>query len=196
MDPALVLTLTGQPALGATLTAATDHVEVGWALEDCLQRYSWYLNGIPVAGAFGPTFAVPLAAAGKSVTARLDMAGVGCSYTSLASNAVGPVDPGLTIIGPNAVAAHVDSAGRTDLTVMFENVRMAGTTTVTRPESGDAYPDGGFFSLTHPPRYYDIETTAEFEGGLGAEVCITFGTSEMTEGQAAGQHLYHYVGGA
>ncbi|MHA7290694.1 PxKF domain-containing protein [Arthrobacter sp. MDT3-24] len=132
VGPLHVLTLAGEPAVGATLTASTDYVEVGWGLEGCLHRYSWYVGGQLVGGAFGPTFVVPLAAGGKSVTARLDIAGVGCSYTAFAS----------------------------------------------------------------PPLYYDIETTAVFSSALGVLVCITFDTFGMSDDQAAGQHLYHYVGGA
>ncbi|WP_157768961.1 PxKF domain-containing protein [Pseudarthrobacter sulfonivorans] len=196
VGPLHVLTLAGEPAVGATLTASTDYVEGGWGLEGCLHRYSWYVGGQLVGGAFGPTFVVPLAADGKSVTARLDIAGVGCSYTAFASNAVGPVDPGLTISGANVVVAPVDNDGRTDVALKFADVGTPGTTTVTRLGSGDAYPDGGFSSLTSRPLYYDIETTAVFSSTLGVLVCITFDTFGMSDDQAAGQHLYHYVGGA
>ncbi|MCP8999642.1 carboxypeptidase-like regulatory domain-containing protein [Pseudarthrobacter sp. RMG13] len=196
VDPAQMLHLGGEPAVGATLTASPDGVGVGWADEDCLQRYSWFVGTEEVSGAFGPTFAVPLAAGGKSVTARLDIAGVGCTYTTMESNAVGPVDPGLTISGANVVVAPVDNAGRTDVALKFADVGTPGTTTVTRLESGDAYPDGGFSSLTSPPLYYDIETTAVFSSTLGVLVCITFDTLGMSDDQAVGQHLYHYVDGA
>lgn len=67
---------------------------------------------------------------------------------------------------------------------------------MTRLESGDQFHDGGFSSLTAPPLYYDIATTAGFDPGLGAEVCISFDTTGLNEDQAAGQHLYHYVDGA
>lgn len=196
VDPVHALTLSGEPAVGATLTASPDGVGVGWANEDCLQRYSWYVGGGLVQDAFGPTFVVPLAANGQSVTARLDIAGAGCTYTTMVSNAVGPVDPGLTIAGPNVVVAPVDNDGRTDVALKFADVATPGTTTVTRLESGDAYPDGGFSSLTNPPLYYDIETTAVFSSALGVLVCITFDASGLSDDQAAGQHLYHYVGGA
>lgn len=147
VDPARVLTLSGQPAPGATRTAVPDYVEAGPAGEDCLQRYSWKLDGVTVPGAFGPTFVVPLNADG------------------------------------------------TDVTLTFADVGTPGITTVTRLESGAGFPDGGFSSLTSPPLYYDVETTAVFSSALGALVCITFDTSVMTDVQAAGQRLYHYMGG-
>ncbi|MDR7158192.1 hypothetical protein J2X42_000886 [Arthrobacter sp. BE255] len=192
VDPGRVLTLTGQPALGATLTASPDYIDPGPAGEDCLQRYSWFLDGHQVDGAFGPTFAVPLDAGGKSVTARLDVAGIGCTYAALVSNAVGPVDRSLTTDGTNVQVFPVDSSGGTDVSLKFASVGTPGITTVTRLESGDAFPDGGFFSLADPPLYYDIETTAEFNAGLGVEVCITFDTTGMT----GEQHLYHFTDGA
>jgi hypothetical protein len=132
------------------------------------------------------------------VTARLDVVGIGCTYTALASNAVGPVDPsiilpGLTLPDEGVVVAHEDSAASIALT--FDNVTSAGITTVTRLESEDTPAPGNFSSLTAPPLYYDIETTAGFDED-GVEICITFGTTNMTDEQAAGQHLYHYVDGA
>lgn len=196
VDPARILTLTGQPALGATLTATPDYVELGPTGEDCLQRYTWMLDGGTVAGAFGRTFVVPLDAGGKAVTARLDMAGIGCTYTALESNEVGPVDPGLTLTGTNIVVAPVDSAGGTDVMLTFADVTTPGATTVTRLESGSAFPEGGFSSLTNPPLYYDIESTAGFSPLLGVKICITFDTAQMNAEQAAGQHLYHFVDGA
>lgn len=195
-DPARTLTLTGQPALGATLTATPDSVQQGATGTDCLQRFSWFVGGTQVDGAFGPTFVVPLDAGGESVHARLNTAGFGCTYRERDSNAIGPVDPSLTLPGTPVVVAPVDSAGGTDITKTFESVATAGTTTVTRLESGDAFPDGGFSSLTDPPLYYDITTTAGFDPVLGAEVCIRFATTGMNDEQAAGQHLYHYVDGA
>lgn len=195
-DPAYFLTLTGEPALGATLTATLNSVEASPAGGNCLERYSWFINGTRVEGAFGSTFVVPRDAGGKSVHARLNTAGIGCTYRELDSSAIGPVDPGLTLPGENIVVIPEDSSGATNVTLTFENVTTPGTTTVTRLESGSAFPDGGFSSLTDPPLYYDITTTAGYDPALGAEVCITFDTAGMTEAQAAGQHLYHYVGGA
>lgn len=196
VDAARVLTLSGQPALGATLTAAPDFVEAGPFGEPCLQRYTWFLGADLVEGAYGPTFVVPLDAGGKSVSARLDIAGIGCTYTALASNSIGPVDPGLTAVGNDVVAAPVDNTGQAPATLEFGQVTTAGNTTVTRLGSEAAPPAGSFSSLTDPPLYYDIETSAVFDAALGVEVCITFDTAGMTQAQAAGQHLYHYVDGA
>ncbi|WP_248763162.1 carboxypeptidase-like regulatory domain-containing protein [Pseudarthrobacter sp. SSS035] len=65
VDQGRVLTLTGQPALGATLTAVPDYVEDGPDGEDCLQRYTWFIGTETVPGAFGSTFVVPLDAGGQ-----------------------------------------------------------------------------------------------------------------------------------
>lgn len=196
IDSSRVLTLAGPPALGATLTAAPDFVDQSGLQEDCLQRYTWFLDGVRVEGAFGPTFVIPLDAGGKSVSARLDIAGLSCEYTALGSNSIGPVDPALTLPGEDVVVIPVDDTGATPVTLTFDNVTEAGTTTVTRLDAENAPPAGSFSSLTDPPLYYDIETTAIFSGTLGVEVCITFDAAGMTEEQAAGQHLYHYVDGA
>lgn len=193
VDPSRQLNLSGDPALGAVITAAPDFVDGGDMGLDCLQRYTWFLGTEPVVNGFGPTFAIPLDAGATTVSARLDIAGIGCTYTALASDPI-DVEPGLTLPG-TAYVAPVDNQGGTDITIRFDSVTTAGTTTVTRLDSGDQFPDGGFSSLTNPPLYYDIETSAGFDAVLGAEVCITFDTTGMTEGQAAGQHLYHYVDG-
>lgn len=195
-EPGHNVTLTGEPALGATLTAtSTVPVELSPAGGDCLQRYSWFVGGTRVEGAFGPTFAVPLDAGGKDVHARLNTAGIVCTYWEVDSNAI-TVDPGLTLLG-ESVVIPVDNTGGTDVTLAFENVTTSGTTTVTRLESDSGFPPEGFSSLTDPPLYYDIETTAEFDPALGVEICISFVPSDsMTPEQAAGQHLYHYVDGA
>lgn len=190
------LTLTGEPALGATLTAVPSSVQEGPPGVGCLERYSWFIDGTRVDGAFGPTFVVPANASGEPIKAQLNTAGIGCIYRELESNDVGPIDPGLTLPGTGIVVAPVDTGGGTDITLSFGSVTTAGNTTVTRLESGDQFPDGGFSSLTEPPLYYDIATTAGFDPELGAEVCITFDTSGMNEALAAEQHLYHYVNGA
>lgn len=194
-DPSYTLTLTGEPALGATLTAmSTVPVELSPAGGDCRQRYSWFVDGVRVEGAFGPTFVVPLDAGGKDIYARLNTAGIACTYWQVDSDAM-TVDPGLTLAG-ESVVIPVDNTGGRDVTLTFENVTTSGATTVTRLESDSDFPPDGFSSLTDPPLYYDIETTAEFDPALGVEICITFDTTGMTEAQATGQHLYHYVNGA
>ncbi|WP_309109058.1 PxKF domain-containing protein [Arthrobacter sp.] len=196
VDPAHSLTLTGEPALGATLTAtSTVPVELSPAGGDCFQRYSWYVGETRVDGAFGPTFVVPLDAGGETVHARLNTAGIACTYWEVNSEAI-TVDPSLTLLG-ESVVIPVDNTGGKDVTLTFENVTTSGTTTVTRLESDSDYPPEGFSSLTDPPLYYDIHTTAEFDPASGVEICISFvPTDTMTEDQAAGQHLYHYVDGA
>lgn len=187
--------LSGEPALGSTITATPDRTDESAFGVDCFQRYTWLLDGEPVPEAFGPTFTIPVDAGGKSVSVQLDTAGFGCAYTTTMSGPVGPVDPSLTLAGEDVVVAPVDNTGAVPATLNFENVLESGTTTVTRLDAADAPPLGAFSSLTDPPIIYDIDTTAVFSEALGVTVCITFDTSGMTAEQAAGQHLYHYRDG-
>lgn len=191
------VSISGQPALGATLTAIPGFpVEPSPAGGNCLQRYSWFIDNVQVDGAFGESFVVPSDAGGKAVHARLNTAGLGCTYRELNSNVIGPIDPALALPGENVLVMPKDNTGKTDVSLTFANVTTAGTTTVTRLESGDGYPAGSFSALGDPPLYYDISTTAEFDPVLGAEVCIRFNITGMTEEQVAEQRLYHFVDGA
>ncbi len=89
----------------------------------------------------------------------------------------------------------MDSAGGGGLTLTFGDVVTAGITTVAKLELDDLLLDGGFSSLTDPPLYYDIATTAGFDRELGVEVCVVFDVGNMMPAEAASQHLYHYVDG-
>ncbi|WP_456504213.1 PxKF domain-containing protein [Arthrobacter sp. UYCu723] len=192
VDPQRTLTLTGAPATGATLTAVPDFVETGGLLADCLQRYTWFVDGNPVAGAFGPGFVVPLAAAGKQVTARLDIAGLGCAYTALLSEPIGPIDPRLTIAGPGVKVAPPDESGNVSATLTFDSVTASGTTSLTLLDIGDAQTPAptGFSLQTDPPLIYEITTTAAFEGSV--EVCF----SVPAAGATGAERMYHHENGS
>ena len=191
VDPARSLELSGSPATGATLTAVPDRVDTGGLFVDCLQRYTWYLDGNPVADAFGSRFVVPLSAAGKAVTVRLDVAGLGCTATALLSGPIGPIDPRLTVEGPGLQVAPPDESGNTPATLTFDSVTSPGITSLTRLDIDDAQTPApaGFSLLTDPPQIYEITTTAGFEGSV--TVCFTVGAA----GATGTERLYHYVNG-
>jgi hypothetical protein len=79
-----------------------------------------------------------------------------------------------------------DGTGNTPVTLTFEDVTVSGTSSLTVSESGDPIPNG--FQLGLPATYYDISTTAEFEGDI--RVCVSYaGVSYSDE---SGLRFYHY----
>jgi hypothetical protein len=74
------------------------------------------------------------------------------------------------------------------VTLTFDNVTAAGTSTLTIANTGPARPAG--FRTGSPALYYDISTAASFTGGV--KVCIDYtGTSFASE---AGLRLFHRSG--
>jgi hypothetical protein len=72
------------------------------------------------------------------------------------------------------------------VSVTFDQVTTAGQTTVTTSSSGPLPPTG--FTLTTPPVYYEITTTATFTGNV--RVCLSW-----NEGQVANEdevRLFHW----
>ena len=197
VDPLRVLTLSGNPAPGATLTAVPDYVNTGGITEPdgspraCTQRYTWLVDEVPDPDAFGATFIIPTSAIGKDITARLDIVSVGCGYTTLLSNSIGPIVSGATPTGGNVTVLLADPFGSSDITLNFGSVTSAGTTSVTTPVNPPT--PVGFSVLTDPPLIYDISTTASVS--FPVELCISFNTAGMTAEQASHQSLFHYEGG-
>lgn len=86
------------------------------------------------------------------------------------------VDPGTTGTGTDVLVVPVDpTTGETPASLVFENVTQSGTTTVTSSQTGPPPPTG--FRLGNPPRYYDITTTAVFDGGV--QVCLSYDATEF-----------------
>jgi alpha-tubulin suppressor-like RCC1 family protein len=110
----------------------------------------------------------------------------------------GTPSPGSTPIGNNVqVQPNDQTTGEpSPISLTFSNVTGSGTTTVTSGTMGGSTspvsPSTAEFKLGNPPTYYDIETTATFEGT--ATVCITY-----AEGQYQNESklkLLHYENGA
>ena len=92
-----------------------------------------------------------------------------------------------TPTGTDVEVQPVDHAtGDAPVTVNFQEVTDAGTTSLTTSE-GDEMPPIGF-KLGDPATYYELETTASYNGSI--EVCINYsGTYYEDE---AGLKLFHY----
>ena len=75
----------------------------------------------------------------------------------------GPGDPGDTPVGTNVVATPVDATtGASPVQVTFGTVTSAGVTSLVTSDTAPALPAG--FVLGDPPTYFDISTTAVFDG--------------------------------
>lgn len=82
------------------------------------------------------------------------------------------------------------SSGGSFATLTFELVTGGGTTTLTTSETAPPLPAG--FSVGDPPTFYNIETTATFEGGI--EVCIRYGAADYEDPGAI--QLFHFENNA
>ncbi len=94
---------------------------------------------------------------------------------------------GNTPAGPNVVVQPEDTTtGTTPVTLTFDNVTQAGTTSLTTSSSGPPPPSG--FKLGTPATYFSITTTAQFSGFV--EVCINY--SGITFGNENNLKLFHF----
>ena len=101
-----------------------------------------------------------------------------------------PESPGSTPTGEDVVVEPVDSTTGepAPLSLSFDNVTEGGETTVTSSTGGAPPPSG--YKLGNPPVYYDISTTATFEGQT--LVCIGYsGNSFNNESKLT---LFHEEG--
>lgn len=124
-------------------------------------------TGTTTAAAFAFTPSVA-PAAGEVVTATTTSA-VGTSEFSPCWPA--PPGPGDTPVGTDVVAAPVDATtGNSPVQVTFATVTAAGVTSLTTSDTGPALPAG--FTLGDPPTYFDISTSATFNGQI--QICISY----------------------
>ncbi|MBW1880226.1 MAG: hypothetical protein JRJ84_17840 [Deltaproteobacteria bacterium] len=97
-----------------------------------------------------------------------------------------------TETGRDVVASPLDAeTGASAVRLTFEEVTTAGETKLATATTGPDLPAG--FTLGDPALYYDITTTAAFEGTVG--VCIDFGGVAYAE-PTSNLRLLHQVGDA
>lgn len=82
------------------------------------------------------------------------------------------------------------STGTSPVTVIFDRVTAAGETRLTTSAYGPPPPAG--YRLGVPPVYYDIETTAAYDGPVS--LAISYGG--ITYANESAIRLFHYEGGA
>ena len=96
----------------------------------------------------------------------------------------------LTPAGTDVVVAPADtSTGEALATITFDSVTDEGATTVTTDDTGPGLPSG--FQLGSPGTYYDISTTATFNGTI--EICIDY--SGVSYDSEAELKLLHFENG-
>lgn len=80
--------------------------------------------------------------------------------------------------------------GNTGGNISFDNVLTAGVTTITEidSENDPGYVSPNRFQLGSPPIYYDIKTTATFDGR--ATICLNYQPEDFAEGTTP--QLLHY----
>jgi beta propeller repeat protein len=81
------------------------------------------------------------------------------------------------------------SSGGAPVTLTFDDVTQAGTTTLTVSDTGPTPPSG--FRLLDPETYYEIITTALYSGSI--KVCIDYGGMRVTDESQL--KLEHYESG-
>ena len=95
---------------------------------------------------------------------------------------------GNTGTGTAVVVPITDATTGETLTITFDEVTQGGETTVSSSSSG-VPPPSGFELITDPPTYYEINTTAIFQGT--ATVCINYPGS-LSIAVERGLKLFHY----
>jgi hypothetical protein len=94
---------------------------------------------------------------------------------------------GSTPTGTDVVVQPTDpTTGTAPVTLTFDNVTQAGTTSLTTSSAGPPPPSG--LRLGTPPTYYEISTTAQFTGSV--ELCFNYsGTSFGNENNLKLSHF-------
>lgn len=100
-------------------------------------------------------------------------------------------DHGYTPPGEDVVVNPIDpTTGTQPVTLTFANIATPGSTSVTTGGTGNPPPEG--FRLGSPPTYYDIQTTATFNGDI--QICIDYGSTVYQNEPSL--KLMHLEGGA
>jgi probable HAF family extracellular repeat protein len=92
--------------------------------------------------------------------------------------------------GPDVVVEPADTnTGQAPVSLTFQEVTVAGETTLTTSQGAEP-PTG--FKLGNPATFYELETTAEFNGSV--EICINY--SGVSYDDEPGLRLFHFEDGA
>ena len=105
---AVIPTITGTAAVGATLTAQPG----AWRPYPVLMTYQWTVDGVPFPGATKQTFAVPASASGKTITVTATGNVTGYAAASRTSSATTAVTGG-TLAGPTPTITGTAQVGQT-----------------------------------------------------------------------------------
>jgi len=100
------------------------------------------------------------------------------------------VPPAETPVGSPVSVSPEDSSnpGTSPVNLTFVEITESGGTILATSESGPTPPSG--FQLGDPPTYYEIATTASYQGSIA--VCIQYDDTGLTPEQENGLRLYHY----
>lgn len=119
-------------------------------------------------------------------------AGILCGYaTGLGMFTIGLPRAGSSPVGAD-VLVDLYTPAYPFAALTFDSITSDGITSSVLTPTGPA--PTGFTTLTDPPVYLNLETTAGYSGNI--LVCLSFDASTLTDEQARGQHLYHFVAGA
>jgi hypothetical protein len=186
LGPAGDLTVQASFTEGGLLTRGLWHVKTDGTLED-----------IQVRGTIAPEFG-----GGTAVLTSPSMGwNAGGRYPMRVRVSGGTFIEGLMLFVPSVgtatpvgasivVAPHDTVTGTSPVTVTFFDVTGAGETSVTTSAAGPALPSA--FQLGDPPMFYNLATTAVFDGAI--TVCVDFGGASFPAG--ADLRLLHFEGGA
>ncbi len=153
-----------------------------------------FLGAAPVTtnGSGAASFSIDVAAlpSGTVVTATSTANNQTSEFSScITSVTLGPVEEP-TPVGTGVVVEPIDfTTGERLVDLTFDNVTGAGETTLVTSTTGPAVPAG--LQLGDPATYYEIETTATFDGLV--TICITYAGVSFAEETAL--RLFHFDAG-
>jgi hypothetical protein len=148
-----VPTISGEPAVGAALTAVPGTWDAGVTLS-----YQWSVNRSAIGGATGATFVPRPSDVGKSITVAVT--GTKPAYTTVTrtSEAVGPVTSGELVAG----TPTIDGTPQVGVTLTGDAGEWPSGTTFAYQWSVDGAPVAGATGLTFTPRAADVDLPVTF----------------------------------
>lgn len=179
-------------ALGdpVTLTATTSVIAPGSGSPQGIVTFYNGANIIGAAAVVGGTASITTAALPPGTLALTaaysgELAFVGSTSSSVTLTVIAN-----TPTGEDVVSTPVDEeTGETPMTLQFDEVITPGTTTLDITPTGP--PPASGFKFGTPPVYYNLETTAVFNG----QVTVCFSYDEGTVGNENRLRLFHFEDG-